>query len=61
MDAIWLNPIYESPWFDSGYDITDHNKIHPTLGDEEDIESLIEEAHERGQFFVIIFNSKNWS
>lgn len=47
VDAIWLNPIYESPWFDSGYDITDHNKIHPTLGDEEDIESLIEEAHER--------------
>lgn len=51
VDAIWLNPIYESPWVDSGYDITDHNKIHPTFGDAEDMDLLIEEAHERGHIF----------
>lgn len=58
MDAIWINPIYESPLVDSGYDITDHNIIHPLFGDDNDIDTLIEEAHERGNKFCFLFNTK---
>ncbi|XP_033217513.1 maltase A3-like [Belonocnema kinseyi] len=47
VDAIWINPIYKSPLVDSGYDITDHNSIHPLFGNDNDIDALIEEAHER--------------
>ena len=56
VDAIWINPIYASPLVDSGYDITDHNSIHPLFGDVEDINLLIEEAHERGNTFCSYFN-----
>ena len=39
---------------DSGYDITDHNSIHPKLlGDDGDIDKLIKEAHEKGDLFYL--------
>ena len=27
--AIWLNPIFESGWFDGGYDVIDFYKVDP--------------------------------
>jgi maltose alpha-D-glucosyltransferase/alpha-amylase len=27
VDALWLNPIFESPMLDAGYDVTDYRKI----------------------------------
>ena len=30
-DAIWLNPFYESPFRDAGYDVTDFYKVDPRL------------------------------
>ena len=29
VDILWLSPIYESPQFDIGYDISDYYKINP--------------------------------
>jgi alpha-glucosidase len=47
-DAIWLSPIYPSPMFDFGYDVSDYTNIHPLFGTLEDFDQLIEAAHSRG-------------
>jgi oligo-1,6-glucosidase len=46
--ALWLNPIYKSPNFDGGYDISDYCSIHPEFGNMEDFDKLIEGLHQRG-------------
>lgn len=48
VDVIWLNPIYQSPQVDNGYDISDYREIEPSLGTMEDFDRLLEEAHQRG-------------
>ncbi|GAB3650754.1 alpha-amylase family glycosyl hydrolase [Glycomyces tarimensis] len=48
VDAIWISPVYRSPMADAGYDISDHTDIDPTFGDLEDMDRLLDEAHERG-------------
>lgn len=47
-NAIWLNPIYESPFMDGGYDVTDHKRVAPRYGTEEDLVRLLRTAHEMG-------------
>ncbi len=32
IDFIWINPIYQSPNVDNGYDISDYQAIQPNLG-----------------------------
>lgn len=48
VDAIWLNPWYESPLHDGGYDVADYRKIEPRYGTLEEAEALIVEAHDHG-------------
>ncbi|MGD2035308.1 MAG: alpha-amylase family glycosyl hydrolase [Bacteroidales bacterium] len=48
VDAIWLNPFFESPFCDAGYDISDYYKVAPRYGINEDAKKLFEEAHKRG-------------
>ena len=45
--AIWLSPIFESPMYDAGYDISDYKKIDPIFGSLDDFKSLLNQAHER--------------
>lgn len=45
--AIWLNPIYVSPFRDAGYDITDFYKVAPRYGTNDDFKRLCEEAKKR--------------
>jgi glycosidase len=47
-DAIWLNPCFESPFGDAGYDISDFYKVAPRYGTNEDLRRLFEEARKRG-------------
>lgn len=28
-NAIWLNPVYDSPFMDAGYDVRDYKKVAP--------------------------------
>jgi len=47
-DAIWLNPCFESPFGDAGYDISDFYKVAPRYGTNADLKRLFKEAHRRG-------------
>lgn len=46
--ALWLNPVFESGWFDGGYDVIDYYKVDPRFGTNTDMVKLIDEAHVRG-------------
>ena len=46
--AIWLNPVFDSPFGDAGYDVRDYKKIAPRHGTNEDAKRLFVEAHKRG-------------
>ncbi len=45
IDVIWLNPIYQSPMVDNGYDISDYYAINPEFGTMEDFDAMMAEAH----------------
>lgn len=46
--ALWLNPFYESPFRDAGYDVTDYYKVAPRYGTNDDFRALCESAHQLG-------------
>ena len=48
VNTIWLNPIYESPNYDNGYDVSDYRAISKTFGTMEDFDLLLSEMHSRG-------------
>jgi len=47
-NAIWLNPCFDSPFGDAGYDVADFYKVAPRYGTNEDLRRLFEEAKKRG-------------
>ncbi|MBL8097411.1 MAG: DUF3459 domain-containing protein [Anaerolineales bacterium] len=58
IDAIWLSPIYPSPMYDFGYDISDYENVDPVFGTLDDFDALVAEAHARGIRIVLdmVFN-----
>lgn len=48
VDAVWLTPIYRSPFRDLGYDISDYRAIDPAFGSLEEFDRLIEALHADG-------------
>jgi maltose alpha-D-glucosyltransferase/alpha-amylase len=48
VNALWINPIYDSPFLDAGYDVRDHFRVAPRYGTEDDVRTLCEAAHARG-------------
>ncbi len=48
VDAIWLNPITESPNDDWGYDVSDYCAVDPSLGTLDDLDDLVAGAASRG-------------
>ncbi len=47
-NALWLNPCYDSPFKDAGYDVRDYKKVAPRYGTNEDLRELFQQAHARG-------------
>lgn len=47
-NAIWMNPCFDSPFKDAGYDVRDYKKVAPRYGTEEDLVHLFQEAHKLG-------------
>jgi alpha-glucosidase len=48
VDALWLSPIYPSPMYDFGYDVSDYKDVDPVFGSLEDFDRLVAGARERG-------------
>lgn len=53
IDIIWISPIYQSPFVDQGYDISDYYKIDPAFGTMEDFDKLLEEAKQRNMHILM--------
>ena len=47
-NAIWINPIFVSPFGDAGYDVADFYKVASRYGTNDDFKNLCVEAHKRG-------------
>lgn len=47
-NAIWMNPCFDSPFKDAGYDVRDYYKVAPRYGTNEDLKNLFAIAHEKG-------------
>ena len=47
-NALWINPCFDSPFKDAGYDVRDYKKVAPRYGTNEDLYQLFEEAHKKG-------------
>lgn len=53
IDIIWLSPIYQSPFVDQGYDISDYYKIDDVFGTMEEFDTLLAEAKKREMYIVM--------
>ncbi len=47
-NAVWLNPCFDSPFQDAGYDVRDYYKVASRYGSNADLKRLFKEAHKRG-------------
>ena len=47
VDGIWINPFFESPFNDAGYDISDYYKVAPRYGTNDDAKRMFDEANKR--------------
>ena len=47
-NALWINPCFDSPFMDAGYDVRDYKKVAPRYGTNEDLIQLFTEAHQKG-------------
>ncbi len=53
--AVWLSPIFQSPMFDMGYDVSDFMRINAVYGTLDDYLRLLDEAHELDLRVIIDF------
>ena len=51
--ALWINPCFDSPFGDAGYDVADYCKVAPRYGTNSDLEELFREAHRRGMHVLL--------
>jgi maltose alpha-D-glucosyltransferase/alpha-amylase len=47
-DGIWINPFFESPFNDAGYDVSDFYKVAHRYGTNADAKRLFDEAEKKG-------------
>lgn len=53
VDMVWMNPFFESPLVDNGYDVADYRAIHPRYGTMADFKEMLQGFHDRGIKFVL--------
>jgi maltose alpha-D-glucosyltransferase/alpha-amylase len=53
VNALWLNPIFDSPFGDAGYDVRNFRKVAARYGTNADARRLFREAHKRGMKVVL--------
>lgn len=53
VSMVWMNPFFESPLVDNGYDVSDYRAIHPRYGTMDDFQEMLDGFHERDIKFVL--------
>jgi glycosidase len=48
VDGFWINPFFQSPFNDAGYDVSNYYKVAPRYGTDKDAKRMFEEAEKRG-------------
>lgn len=52
-NAIWINPCFESPFGDAGYDVSDYYRTASRYGTNEDLKQVFDEAHKRNMHVLL--------
>lgn len=52
-DTLWINPCFDSPMQDAGYDVRDYRRVAPRYGTNEDLAELCRQAHQRGMHILL--------
>ncbi|MCB0705267.1 MAG: alpha-glucosidase [Saprospiraceae bacterium] len=50
---VWMNPFFQSPNVDNGYDVSDYRAIQPEFGTMADFDEMLKGLHDRGIGFVL--------
>ncbi len=53
VDVVWLTPFYPSPQADHGYDVADYLDIDPRFGTLDDLDRIVDDAHELGMRVLV--------
>ncbi|MFC6723867.1 alpha-glucosidase [Halobium palmae] len=53
VDVVWLNPVYESPEADNGYDVSDYRAVMDKFGTMADWEELLAGLHDRDMKLIM--------
>ena len=53
-NALWINPCFDSPFKDAGYDVRDYKLIAPRYGTNADAKALFEAAHAKGIHVLLV-------
>nr|WP_276860807.1 alpha-amylase family glycosyl hydrolase [Bifidobacterium merycicum] len=51
--ALWINPCFDSPFKDAGYDVRNYTLVAPRYGTNDDLVRLFDEAHRRGMHVLL--------
>lgn len=52
-NAIWMNPCFDSPFKDAGYDVADYYTAAPRYGTNQELKCLFEEVHKRRMHILL--------
>lgn len=52
-NAIWMNPCFDSPFGDAGYDVSDYYSAAPRYGTNADLKHLFDEVHKRRMHILL--------
>ena len=52
-NAIWINPCFDSPFQDAGYDIADYYTVAPRYGNNTDLRHIFQAAHRLGMHVIL--------
>lgn len=52
-NALWLNPCFQSPFGDAGYDVSDYYTAAPRYGTNDDLKRLFDEVHKRDMHILL--------
>lgn len=53
VNALWLNPCYDSPFRDAGYDVRNYLRVAQRYGNNEDLQNLFHQAQERSMHVIL--------